>query len=129
MVGTDYFSARSNSTKSQVANKVSRLETVCVHCAFSSCAVPGVSPRSFRCEWLRFPQRMEILMRTLLHSAVFIRSVHAAIFVIMGGLLLGFLLEVILDHITPLTWIAVVVLLLEGVVLMLNGWRCPLGTY
>ena len=68
-------------------------------------------------------------MRTLLHSAVFIRSVHTAIFVIMGGLLLGFLLEIILDHITPLTWIAVVVLLLEGVVLMLNGWRCPLGTY
>ena len=68
-------------------------------------------------------------MRTLLHSAVFIRSVHTAIFVSMGGLLLGFLLEVILDRITPLTGIAVVVLLLEGVVLMLNGWRCPLGTY
>ena len=68
-------------------------------------------------------------MQALLRSAVIIRSVHTAIFVIMGGLLLGFLLEVILDRITPLTWIAVVVLLLEGVVLMFNGWRCPLGTY
>jgi hypothetical protein len=68
-------------------------------------------------------------MRALLHSAMFIRSVHTLIFFVMGGLLLGFLLEVILDTITPLTWIAVVVLLLEGVVLIFNGWRCPLGTY
>ena len=68
-------------------------------------------------------------MRAILHSAVFIRSVHTLIFLVMGGLLLGLLLEVAFDHITPLTWIAVVVLLLEGVVLMLNGWRCPLGTY
>ena len=68
-------------------------------------------------------------MRAILHSAVLIRSVHTLIFLVMGGLLLGFLLEVIFDTITPLTWIAVIVLLLEGVVLMLNGWRCPLGTY
>ena len=68
-------------------------------------------------------------MRAMLHSAVLIRSVHTLIFLVMGGLLLGFLFEVITDRITPLTWIAVVVLLLEGVVLMLNGWRCPLGTY
>ena len=68
-------------------------------------------------------------MQALLRSATFIRSVHTLIFLVMGGLLLGFLLEVILDRITPLTWIAVVVLLLEGVVLILNGWRCPLGTY
>ena len=65
----------------------------------------------------------------LLHSAVFIRSVHTLIFLIMGGLLLVFLLEVIFDTITPLTWIAVIVLLLEGIALMLNDWRCPLGTY
>jgi len=68
-------------------------------------------------------------MRTLLHSITLIKSLHTVIFILMGGLLTILLYEVIVDQITYLTWIAVTVLLSESVVLMANGWVCPLTTY
>ena len=47
----------------------------------------------------------------------------------MTGALVVFLHEVINDRITILTWIAIVLFLVEGVVLIFNGWKCPLTRY
>jgi hypothetical protein len=68
-------------------------------------------------------------MQTILRSGAMIKLVHTIIYLLMSGLLLGFLYEVIADRITLMTWLAVGVLLIEGIVLMVNGWHCPLETY
>ncbi len=68
-------------------------------------------------------------MRTMLHSITFIKSLHTVIFFFLSGFLAILLYEVIVDQITYFTWIAVTLLLVEGVVLMANGWSCPLTTY
>ena len=39
------------------------------------------------------------------------------------------LYEVIVDRITRVTWIAVALFAVEGIVLMVSGWRCPLTVY
>ncbi len=65
----------------------------------------------------------------MLRSITFIKSVHTVIFVFLSGVMALFLYEVIVDKITYLTWIAVALFLAEGVVLIANGWRCPLTTY
>ena len=59
-------------------------------------------------------------------SIAFIKTVHTVVFVILSGLLAAFLYEVVADRMTLITWIAVTLFLAEGVVLILNGWRCPL---
>ena len=65
----------------------------------------------------------------MLRSIVFIKSIHTGIFVFLTGALTVLLYEVILDRITILTWIALVLFLIEGVVLIINGWKCPLTCY
>lgn len=65
----------------------------------------------------------------LLHSITFIKSVHTTIFILLSGLLAVFLYEVVVDRTTFLTWIAVTVFLVEGLILMASGWKCPLTVY
>lgn len=65
----------------------------------------------------------------MLRSIVFIKSVHTVIFLFMSGALAVLLYEVIIDKITILTWIAVALFLIEGVVLIASGWKCPLTSY
>jgi hypothetical protein len=65
----------------------------------------------------------------MLRSIVLIKSIHTGIFVFMTGALVVFLYEVIIDRITVLTWIALVLFMIEGVVLIFNGWKCPLTGY
>lgn len=65
----------------------------------------------------------------MLRSITFIKSLHMAIFILLSGALTLFLHNVIVDKVSTLTWIAVAVFLIEGVVLIANGWRCPLTTY
>ena len=48
---------------------------------------------------------------------------------ILTGVLALFLYEVILDRITILSWIALTLFLAEGILLLANGWRCPLTVY
>lgn len=69
------------------------------------------------------------LMGTMLRSIAFIKSLHMAIFIVLSVLLTLFLHEVIVDKISALTWIAVALFLIEGVVLVVNRWKCPLTTY
>jgi hypothetical protein len=65
----------------------------------------------------------------MLRSLVFIKSVHTAIFVVMNVCLAILILEVIADRISYLSWIAIAALLTESVVLVANGWRCPISIY
>jgi len=46
--------------------------------------------------------------------------------IIMVGIVFFTLL---LDRISYLTWIGIGFILLEGLVLLLNGWKCPLTVY
>jgi polyferredoxin len=65
----------------------------------------------------------------MLRSIAFIKFVHTVIFIFLSSALVVLLYEVIVDKITLLTWIAVVLLLAESIVLIANGWKCPLTTY
>lgn len=64
-----------------------------------------------------------------LRSITVIKTVHTIVFVLLSGLLGVFLYEVTLDRMSPFTWVAVTLFLAEGVILLLNGGRCPLTTY
>lgn len=73
-----------------------------------------------------FGVRLITAVSVQLRSIAFIKSLHLVVFVLVSGLLAGFIYEVIAGRITYLTWITVAVFLAEGVVLIVNGWRCPL---
>lgn len=65
----------------------------------------------------------------MLRSLVFIKSIHTAIFVVMNVCLAILILEVITDRISYLSWLSIAALLTESVVLIANGWRCPISIY
>ena len=65
----------------------------------------------------------------LLRSITFIKTVHTIAFVLLSGLLAVFLYEVLFNRVTFISWLAVFIFLLEGLALMLSGWRCPLTVY
>ena len=65
----------------------------------------------------------------MLRSITFIRLIHTAIFVIMSGVLAIFLYEVTVDRISAFSWIALALFSVEGIILMIFGWRCPLIVY
>lgn len=62
-------------------------------------------------------------------SIAVVKAVHALIFVVMSVLLGVLLYDVIVGRITPFTWTAVAVFAVEGLVLLANGWKCPLTRY
>lgn len=68
-------------------------------------------------------------MRDLMRSLVLIKSIHTAIFVVMNVCLAILIFEVITDRISYLSWISIAALLTESVVLVANGWRCPISIY
>jgi len=47
----------------------------------------------------------------------------------MSVLLFALLYEVLFDRITMLTWIAMGAFVIEGLILIANGWKCPLTTF
>lgn len=55
-----------------------------------------------------------------------IKVVHTAIFWILSACVLYAVYSGITGRITAWTWIAVVVLLVESIVLAASGWTCPL---
>ena len=59
-------------------------------------------------------------------SITVIKLVHTIVFVLLSGLLAILVYEVVADRMTFLTWVAVTLFLAETVVLIVNGWRCPL---
>jgi hypothetical protein len=65
----------------------------------------------------------------MLRSIIFIKSIHTAIFIAMNVFLAILILEVITDRISYLSWLSIAALLTESVVLIANGWRCPISIY
>jgi hypothetical protein len=59
---------------------------------------------------------------TVLH----VKLVHTLIFVVLSGAVLYILASGALNRITPWTWIAVVAIVIEGLVLAASGGKCPL---
>lgn len=55
-----------------------------------------------------------------------IKVVHTVIFWVLSGCVLFTLYSGLADRITPWTWVAVALLVVESVVLVLSGWVCPL---
>ncbi len=65
----------------------------------------------------------------MLRSIVFIQTANTAILTFMSCALTMIFYEVILDQITIPTWISMALFLAEAIVLIANGWKCPLTTY
>jgi hypothetical protein len=65
----------------------------------------------------------------MLRSIIFIKSVHTLAFVVLSIANVVVLYAALTGRITTTTWIALGLVLIEGVVLMFNGWRCPLRIY
>lgn len=55
-----------------------------------------------------------------------VKLVHTAIFVVLSACVLFVLASGVGDRITPWTWGAIAVIVVEGVVLWVNGGKCPL---
>jgi len=55
-----------------------------------------------------------------------IKVVHTAVFWVLSGCVLYALFSGVADRITPWTWLAVGLVVLEGGVLVSSGWICPL---
>ena len=62
----------------------------------------------------------------MLQSIVFIKSVHTIIFIILSSACFIFLYSAISGRITLAAKISFSLIILEGVVLLINGFKCPL---
>ena len=65
----------------------------------------------------------------MLRSLTFIKVIHSLAFWFFSAANLIVLFSALSGQTSILTWLALVALLIEGIVLVLNGWRCPLRTY
>jgi len=59
-------------------------------------------------------------------TVVHIKAVHTAIFVLLSCCVLYVLASGISNRITPWTWGATLAVVVEGIVLLASGGRCPL---
>jgi hypothetical protein len=57
-----------------------------------------------------------------------IKVVHTLIWAFFVLIILYILYSAIIDRIDILTWIAIALIVVEGIILLINGWRCPLTT-
>jgi hypothetical protein len=64
-----------------------------------------------------------------MRSLLFIKFIHTAVFIAMNVFLAILILEVITDRISYLSWLSIAALLTESIVLIANGWRCPISIY
>ena len=55
-----------------------------------------------------------------------IKLLHTVIFWVLSLCVLYALFSGVADRVTPWTWVAVGLLLVESVVLVVSGWTCPL---
>ena len=65
----------------------------------------------------------------MLRSITFIKTVHTILFVILSVSLGILIYEVASDKITYLTWIAIILFLAEGIILIFADCKCPLTVY
>jgi len=62
----------------------------------------------------------------MLRTVFYIKLVHTFLFLLITGSTLYVMFSALFDFITPLTWFAFFVVILEMLVLILNDWKCPL---
>ena len=55
-----------------------------------------------------------------------IKGLHTAIWAFFVLIILYILYSAIMDRIDTLLWIAIALVVVEGIILFINGWRCPL---
>lgn len=55
-----------------------------------------------------------------------IKVIHTAIWAFFVLIILYILYSAIIDRIDILTFIAIALIVVEGIILLINGWRCPL---
>lgn len=55
-----------------------------------------------------------------------IKLLHTLIWVVLAGATIGVLYSGLSGHITVYTWVAIAMILLEGIVLLIFKWSCPL---
>ena len=65
----------------------------------------------------------------MLRSITFIKTIHTLLFVFMIIVVGIVFFTLLLDKISYLTWIGIGFILLEGFILIINGWKCPLTAY
>jgi len=65
----------------------------------------------------------------MLRSLTFIKVVHSLAFLFFSVANLIVLFSALSGRTSALTWLALAAVLTEGLVLMFNGWRCPLRIY
>ncbi|MFC1997708.1 hypothetical protein ACFLXI_08920 [Chloroflexota bacterium] len=65
----------------------------------------------------------------MLRSITFIKTVHTLIFIFMIIMVGIVFFTLLLDNISYLTWIGIGFIFLEGLVLLINSWKCPLTEY
>jgi hypothetical protein len=61
--------------------------------------------------------RIKLLVVKILHTFIWIFFVLAIFYIMYSG---------ILNRINLFTWAAITLVLIEGIVLFINGWRCPI---
>jgi hypothetical protein len=66
------------------------------------------------------------MLRAMRLTVLHIKLVHTAIFAALGACVLYVLASGLIDRITPWTWVAIAAIVVEGMVLVANGGRCPL---
>lgn len=59
-------------------------------------------------------------------TIVEIKIVHTAIFAALSTCVVGALYSAVFNRITRWTWLAVALVVVESIVLVSAGWRCPL---
>lgn len=65
----------------------------------------------------------------LFRSLTIIKVFHSLLFFIFSATVIVVLWSGITGDISDLSWIAFITVLLEGMILLLNGWKCPLTSY
>jgi hypothetical protein len=58
-----------------------------------------------------------------------IKIFHLFLFILSSILLAILLYEVIKNEITIIVWITSAMFIIEGIVLIINGWKCPITQY
>lgn len=65
----------------------------------------------------------------MLRSLFLVKFIHTIIFLVLSMCVGIVLYTSIIDNITSVTWISFIFVLIEGAVLTISGWKCPLTKY
>lgn len=65
----------------------------------------------------------------MLRSITFIKTIHTLAFILLSIANLALLYAALTGIVTKVTWLSIGLVLIEGIILMFNGWRCPLTAY